>query len=250
MTLKPTPYEAFRDNIIDAEVLLSYALALKNNRTRGMRRELRDRVGEALRIRMRGRAELDCLESDDLFVVLKPDGSLSRSDFEDLRPLLRQSLVAACAALETYVADKAMDYVGTSLRSADIPPRMRDIPMTVGEWADIEDKYRRRGWGARSVVERYVREQSSTSPSSMGKIISAVGIQKWSKAVDEARGLSRGTTESQLETLTKRRNRIAHAADRDGRGRAAIQPDEVRKHLQAIKSVVDALETVFVDHGT
>ncbi len=34
---------------------------------------------------------------------------------EDLRPLLRQAVVAGCAALETYVVDKAMYFIGSAL---------------------------------------------------------------------------------------------------------------------------------------
>ena len=104
---KPKPYAAFKDNIADAEALLNYAIAFENRRSRSMRRELRGHIGDALRVPQKQRDKLDCLESDDVFLVFLPGGSLNRGHFRDLRPLLRQSLVAACAALETYVADKA-----------------------------------------------------------------------------------------------------------------------------------------------
>ena len=109
---KPTPYESFRNNMRDAEALLELALAFDNRRSRRMRAELRTKVGKALGYSQKEREELDCLESDDLFVVFLPNGKLSRSDFSDRHPLLRQSVVAACAALETYVADKAMELLG------------------------------------------------------------------------------------------------------------------------------------------
>ena len=116
---KLSPYEAFVDNIEDAEALLSYAHAFQNRRARSMRSELRLRIGEALKVAATRQNELDCLESDDLFVVFKPDSRLGRDEFKDLRPLLRQALVAASAALETYVADKAMEFVGPALSASE-----------------------------------------------------------------------------------------------------------------------------------
>ena len=69
---KQTPMEAFSSSIADAEVLLSYADAFGNKRARRMRRELRLRVGAALRLPRRDQDDLDCIESDDLFVIFRP----------------------------------------------------------------------------------------------------------------------------------------------------------------------------------
>ncbi len=132
------PYKAFEDNIGDAEALLSYAVAFTNQRSRRMRTELRDRVGDALNIPQRERDQLDCLQSSDIFMVFAPGGNLGREDFRDLRPLLRQSIVAGCAALETYVADKAMKFVRQALDADNPPRRLKDIPLTVGLWIEIE----------------------------------------------------------------------------------------------------------------
>ena len=88
MPKKLTPYQAFQGNIQDAEALLSYARAFRNKRTRAMRQELRTRIGQALNVRVSRRNELDCLESDDVFVVFKPGGKLGRDQFTDLQPLV------------------------------------------------------------------------------------------------------------------------------------------------------------------
>src|SRR5680860_752012 len=105
---KPSALEAFEANVADAEMLLALSTALKNRRVRRMRAELRERIGEALGVTRGRRGGLDCIESDDLFVVLKTDGRVSRDDLreEALRPLLRQAVVAIAAAIETYVADR------------------------------------------------------------------------------------------------------------------------------------------------
>ena len=189
---------------------------------------------------------MDCLESDDLFVVFIPDGNLSRDNFNDLAPLLRQSLVAACAALETYVADKAMGFIGSALAADELPSRMRDITLTIGHWADIEGNYKRRVWGIRPVIDEYLREKSSTAPNVIGEVLSTVGVKNWARRVDEARKVTKGMTVNQLDEITERRNRIAHSADR--KGRAPTGPEEIERHLQTIRSVVDAIESLLKSH--
>ena len=246
---KPQSYEAFDDNIGDAEALLGYAVAFENRRRRRMRQELREGIGAALSMPKKQWGQLDCLQSEALLVVFVPGGHLGRENFNDLRPLVRQSLVAACAALETYVADKAMEFVGQALRAEEVPRRMKDIPLTVGRWSEIERTYERRQWGVRAVVEDYIRETSSTAPNQIALVLSTVGVHDWLKSVDKARHVSRGTTDEELSTITERRNRIAHSADRQGRGRASITPQEVREHIRIIRAVVNATESIFANHG-
>ncbi len=247
-TKKLTPLAAFQDNIADAEALLTYARAFPNKRLRRMRKELRERVGEALKVPLGKRAALDCLENEYLFVVFNPDGGLGRDRFEDLRPLLRQGIVAACAALETYVADKAMEFVGLALKADPLPRRLREMTLTVGNWIDIETGYDRRAWGIRAVVEETIRKTSSSAPNRIGEVLSIVGVQGWAAKVDSARKIKSGSTVKDLEELTDRRNRIAHAADRKGQGRSAIDVSEAQRHIDLIKAVVDAIEFVLKTH--
>ena len=245
MPSKLRPYDAFNDNMADAESLLRYAVAFKNQRLRRMRPELRDSIGKALKIPQGERDELDRLQSKDLFVVFTPRSNLTRQDFTDLRPLLRQSIVAACAALETYVADKAMDFVG-SIISVNAPPTggLKDIQLTVADWHYIERTYERRGWGIRRIVQEHIRKTSSTAPSQIGQVLALIGVQRWTRQLDSIRKVSRGTTEAELKEITKRRNSIAHTADRKGHGRASLQVEEVDLHLQRVRSIVDAIETL------
>ena len=192
---------------------------------------------------------MDCLESDDVFVVFKPDGKLGRDQFTDLQPLVRQSLVAGCAALETYVADKVMECVGDALKAREVPPRMKDISLTIGHWIEIERGYKRRRWGIRPIVQEYIEQTSSTAPSSIGILLSTIGVKDWSKKVDSARKVVDSTTVAELEEITRRRNRIAHAADRQGRGRATARVVEVDRQLTTIKEVVEAIEKVLSAHN-
>lgn len=244
---KPKPLQAFEANMADAHHLVRLAEGLTNRRTRAMRKERRERVGAALDIANRRRDQLDCLESDDFFLVFLPGAKLCRKDFEDHRPLLRQALVAACAATETYVADKVMEKIGPMLTQAAATDRLRKVPMSLGDWLQIDEQYERRGWGRRQIVERYVREQSSTASYKVGAMLSLLGVQDWSKHVDRHRNVNKGDTVKFLDRVTERRNRIAHEGDRSGRGRAPLEIEEVKGDLAALESVVIAIEALVED---
>ena len=243
---KLTPIEAFELNMADAHQLVKLVEGFTNQRTRRMRAELRERVGDALKIPDRRRAELDCLESEDVFVTFLPGAKLTPADFADSRPLLRQSIVAACAAVETYLGDKVMQKIGPLLKSeASLTSRLCDLPLSLSDWMHIEHRYQRKRWGLREiVVEPYVRENCSTAPNKVGIMLSLVGLEKWSKLLDVQRKVKTGDTVALLQRITDRRNRIAHEGDRVGRGRAALGVDEVKTDLDALESIVNAIEAV------
>ena len=243
---KPTPVEAFELNISDAQWLLDTAQALTNQRSRRMRTEMREKVGEALGIPLRDRDRLDCIESSDIFVVIKPSGSVRRDHVKDLSALYRQAVVAACAALESYVADAVLARIGPVVRKrGDLPGRLGELTLSVAEWKRIDDgyKYTRRGLRER-VLEPRVREIVSTAPSQIGLALKMLDMNDWARKVDGARRKSKGTTVRELSELTKRRNRIAHEGDRRGYGRARISHDEAQRYVAIAKDVAEAIERV------
>ena len=75
-------------------------------------------------------------------------------------------------------------------------------------------------------------------------LISMVGVPKVWAAVDAKRGVVKGSSEKALETITQRRNRIAHSGDRQGRGRAPITVAEVERDLACLVEIVSALDQV------
>jgi len=141
------------------------------------------------------------------------------------------AIAAGCAALETYIADKATERISDLLRSDDPPRRIKDVSLTVGQWIEIEARYERRGWGIRSIVEEHIRETSSTAPNKIGEILSTVGITKWADKIDKSRKVAKGTTVEELREISERRNRIARSADRVGQGRASLGADQVGDYL-------------------
>jgi hypothetical protein len=243
---KPTAMQAFTLNMADAHALVKLAEGFVNKRPRRMRAELQQRLGEALKIRAQDRRHLDCLESSDVFVTFLPGGRLCRDDFTDLSPLLRQAIVAACAATETYLADKVMEQVGPVLwNSAELPKRLAELRLTVDHWVKINEHYTVQRRGLRElVIQPAVRERSSTAPNKVGELLSMLGITEWTKKVDAKRGVRRGDTEQTLLRITNRRNLIAHQGDRQGRSRAPISVDEVNTDLASLESIVAAIEAI------
>lgn len=243
---KLQPIEAFELNMEDAHHLVRLVEGFTNQRTRRPRREWRERVGTALSVPKGRWEDLDCVESDDVAVVLKPDSSLSREHFSDHKPLLRQALVAACAAAETFLADKVMEVVRQQTTSVSAASsRLRKLTLSVEDWLYLEQNYsyRRRGLHER-VIEPHVREMASTSPRQVGMLMSLIGVSDWTKRLDSSRQVEKGDTERLLERVTLRRNRIVHTGDRQGRGRAPLAISEVKADLEALSSVVHAIEKV------
>ena len=241
---KPTPLEVFEENISDAQRLVDLTNALVNGRQRRMRRELRESVGEVIGLPRRRWDDLDCVESNDVFVVLKPDGNVRREHFTEveLRPLMRQAVVAIAAAVESYVAEKACCYISEVLKAEEPPRRLLDMPLTFEDVLWVEDTYTRRGWGHRFLVEDHLRHEASADPGKIGQVFALVGKRGFWKNVDKTRGVSGGRSEKELKALADRRNVIAHTGDRVGRGKAALEIREVQRYLSSAKSIVEALD--------
>ncbi|MBA3422856.1 MAG: hypothetical protein H0U12_13375 [Thermoleophilaceae bacterium] len=229
----------------DARRLLELAGALGNQRQRRMRQELRERVGEALGVQKRHRDSLDCVESDQVFLILKPEKGLVRDDFADdaLRPLLRQAIVAIAAAVETYVAEQSNCMIGTALSLDPLPKGLREFSVSMGDVLDLE-RYERRGWGYRRLLADHLRQESSAAPSKIGQVFGTVGVEKLWKQVDAERNVKKGTSETQMDALAKRRNQIAHSADWVGRGRAQLGKEEVIAFERDAREIVEAIDSV------
>jgi hypothetical protein len=241
---KPSPLQVFEENIADAQRLVDLSRALVNGRKRKMRRELRESFGGTMGLPRKRWEDLDCVESDDVFLILKPDGNSRREHFTEaeLRPLLRQAVVAIAAAVESYVAEKACCFVSDALRSNDPPRRLLDIPITFEQLLWVEETYTRRGWGHRIIVEDHLRAEASSDPAKIGQVLATVGKRQFWRQVDTRRGVTATTSEKQLRALAERRNVIAHTGDRVGRGKASLEIPAVQAHLSNAKAIVEALD--------
>ena len=98
----PSAFATFHDHIEDAQLLVDCARAFDNQRVRRARRELRERFGEALRVKRSDWDALDIVQSSSMAAVFLPASPLGRTRLADLRRLLRPAVVAAAAAVETH----------------------------------------------------------------------------------------------------------------------------------------------------
>jgi len=230
----------------DAELLLTLAQMLQNDRKRRMRSELRSKVGAALGIPKRSWPQIECLENKQVFVAFKPGAGNLASGLDEaaLRPLLRQAVVAACAAVETFVADRVIEHYGKAIKLEPVPPRLLGLTMTVDDWLRIDTIYTRRKWGLRQIVELEIREKSSPTPDVIGQLFSMVAVKDVFKRIDIRRKLDIGTMAKELDAIRLRRNKIAHEGDRAGRGRAGITVAEVEKYLRQVGSIIDGMDAV------
>lgn len=243
-----TPIEIFRDNIADADQLVRLVRMLENQRIRSMRAERQSTMGKLLAIPKAEHGNINGVESEHLYVVLKPGGEASLDQFTEdgLRPLLRQAIVAISAAIESYVADKSITYVSQvmDLPDDESPMRLNDLRIGFKELlVDIERAYERTSWGYRERLKQHLREKASPASSSIGQVFSTVGIKKfpWNQ-IDQDRKLPSGQSAKDLDVLYLRRNKIAHQADREGSRRFPLSREDVEAYLRSALEIVEGME--------
>ena len=223
-------------------LLVDLAEGLTNARSRRVRSEVRERIATAFRIPVRQRDALDCVESEDLWVILKPNARLRRHQFADHKPLLRQALVAACAATETYLADRVMERVSDQMIADHASKELRAVPMTLGDWLDVDGVYTKKTSGLKyRVFEPWMRRHVSTDPAKVAAALRLLGIGGGVTPIDKLRP-GKVDTHADLKRITERRNKIAHTGDRKGQGKAAITAQEVRADIEILTAVVHAFE--------
>lgn len=240
---KPKPMAAFADNMADAHALVRLADALVTNRTYRMRSEMRTKIGTALRLPQRDHEKLDCVHSDSLYITILPGSGWSRADFQIQEPLLRQALVAGCAAAETFLADRVIECCRKQTNAQDLG-RLGKIGMTVDQWQEVNRSGYPRRTIADKVIAPHVLLNASTSSSKVGELLALVGIARPMAKLDSARRVPKGTTEGDLDRVTARRNQIAHQGDRRGRRRAHISQEQVRADLSSLEDIVKAIDSV------
>ena len=236
--------EIFEENIRDAEMLVRAAEALQNERQRRMRREMRERIGQALKYSRNNLESLDCIENEKVFFVFKNPTELGREHFVDTRPLLRQAVVAGCSAFEHFLSRLVYRRAVKLFGRREIPKRLGAISMSVQHWVDLNQNYNRPSFGVHSIIEEFIKEQASTAPSKVGEVLGIIGVKDWTKKIDGERRVKKGTTEAQLEVITARRNQIAHNADRAGGGRAKLTRDQTNTWLHQIQHIAEAIDAV------
>lgn len=250
MPKKPTPLEAFELNMGDAVWMTDLAEALANQRTKGIYSSTRERLGDALRLSQADRAAMDVAESDDFYVIIKRGSTMSRDRLQDRTALLRHAVVAACAATETYFADKLIALVRPMLRTANtatnpLPRALRELPLTLGDLVDLDHNYQRTRHGlSEKILVPHIQRQSSVEPDGLVKVLALAGQAKLFTAIDAELGWEKGTCNPRMSAIAKRRNVIAHTGDRKGRGRNTLTTVDTRAMTDDLTAIVHAADKI------
>lgn len=240
---KKPPIDAYKENVEDALWLVRHAEVLTHTNKNRMQSVLRTSVGNTFHIPKKNQTNMDYIQNGEIILIFRDETKYGRKNIANLQPLLRPAVVAVCAAFETYLADRVMTAVGDVLRAKTPAPRLKRISLSAYDWMEIE-QMKNRGAGMRRIVERYVRENSSTSPTKVGELLALIGVEKWAQQLDRRRRVPNGTTVEQLTAITERRNKIAHAADRKGRSRGTLAIQQVRDYIAQADSIVNAVEGI------
>lgn len=204
-----TPMEVFEANIGDAERLIAFARSLENSRrwTRASRPA----------------PSSSSTSPKESFGHSAATGR--RRDLNRGRVVRRRESLLLCFR---------------RARFAPEPTQGRDVPLDAV--IEIESRYQRRRVGHRAILREFVEHEANPSPSRI--VFATVDQRDVLKKVDVRRGLPNGTSGNQLETLSRRRNKIAHTGDRTPSGRPALALGDVDGSLETAKEIVTAMEDV------
>ena len=170
MRAKPAPCDVFRDNLADAEALLRLARAPEHGRRPGGVGEPGGWVRAALRGPFMRGPRAGAPGRNPRHAVAGPGGHAASGGSTDLQPLLRQSLVAACLALETYVVDNAMECLAAAAGAGEFPAGRDPAPGEPAGAACSPEGYRGK---PRPVIDAYVQATRSIHPDRIGHILSS-----------------------------------------------------------------------------
>ena len=173
--------------------------------------------------------------------------------------LLRQSIIVACTALESFFWDSLREnvliVVKARRRGAD--RSIRDITLTLDDYLSIEtfaDPDER----LRQIILRNFERGALYDSASMEKIASVLTVAGFWDEVGNRCGRSPGDLRRDLDELIARRNQIAHRADRpnmeahppeevDGHGLRRVNTAWVTPRIASAKAVVDAANQCFFE---
>jgi hypothetical protein len=173
--------------------------------------------------------------------------------------LLRQALVVACTALESFFWDALRENVLTIVRARrrGADETLRKLTFTLDDYLSIE------GYGdpevrLQQIILKNFERGTLYDTSSIERIAGILTVKDYWRLVAKRCGLSEGDIKRQLGELIARRNLIAHRADRpdesaspaeeaDRLGLREINYAWTNTRVTTAKNVVSASSEIFTD---
>ena len=197
--------------------------------------------------------------NDQLVMVAKATAPIPHSLLvaDGINLLLRQAVVVACTALESFFWDALRENVITIVRArrrrAD--DSLRSISLTLDDYLSIEG-YEDPDARLQQIILKNFERGTLYDAASIERIAGILTVKEFWKQVAKKCGLPEGDIKRQIAELITRRNQVAHRADRpdenanpseeqDGHGLRAISFAWANTRVSIAKNVVSASAEIF-----
>lgn len=142
--------------------------------------------------------------------------------------LLRQSVLVACSALESFFWDvlreNALTVVKAKGRRAD--ESLRNVTLTLDDYLSLED-YSDQDERLKEIILNRFERGTLYDSSKIDEIVEILTVKNFWREVTRETGLDEADIRKRLTALIKRRNDITHRADRPKDG---TSPEEIDAH--------------------
>jgi hypothetical protein len=246
--------EKFRANCEQVTKLLHLHSEFLSERERGLRSERKKKLCECLHLSDR-KTELDVAHREEwkYYVIVNRTrgGDVDLFTADGLSVLLRQAVVAIVSCMDGYFRDKFKDVayrrVSSAIAAGDtLPVWERELPF--GELANIRE-YKRTGFVVQRILAHMAAGATFQAPDAIAGFMRDIGIKNlWGCVRDKLpdalkkRYAGGQALSKAILTVTDRRNRIAHDADRVETRPSSIDSEEVGEWIVLITEAVEAAD--------
>lgn len=171
--------------------------------------------------------------------------------------LLRQAVVVACTALESFFWDSLRENVLTIVkaRKRGADESLRELTLTLDDYLSLEN-YEDPDERLKEIILKNYERRTLYDTSSIEKIATTLTVRDFWAKVEHKCGIATKDIRRSLDELIRRRNQITHRADRpdpranppdveDGHGLREISYAWVNPRVSTAKSVVNAAHESF-----
>jgi hypothetical protein len=253
--MAPGYYEAMNDNSLEmfeqgmqrADRLYRLYESIHNTRRRSIRSDWANSFEKLMRWK-NGTAK-DRIDGKDALIILHGD-NLTKDDFssDQLKDLLRGSLILAVSAMDAYFHRKISCHLNSKLKSThDAPKKLKSRTVDVQTILHILDQSKYKKSGLSKAILDQLGYQSLQQPNKISDALSMIGITRFWSGVAKRMKMDRQDIESKLTMYAKRRNKIAHEGDistakKNFGSDLGIEMAYVRKALALIRKVFRSSE--------
>lgn len=136
--------------------------------------------------------------------------------------LLREAVVVACTALESFFGDALRENVLTVVqaRKTRADESLRKLTFTLGDYVSIQ-QYDDQDYRLKQIILKNFERQTLYDAASLERIAQILTIRNFWEEIERITGNRAGDFKRTLGELIQRRNQIAHRADRPEEGEEA-----------------------------